>query len=419
MKRAALSLLLALLPGVAASEPAPQVLTWDEAVQEALKRSSDLLSSRLGVDVGRALYRGSFNGVLPHLSLSNSYNDSKTSDGSSRWQASATAGIDLINFSEIARIRSASADLDQAEAALRQTSATLRASLRRAYAQVLYAETNMAVVERVRTIRERNARLVTLKYETGRESKGNMLRSRAQLLQAEADAAQARRDLRAAEAELSRRLGRDDFSLVAATGTFVTLTPPARESLDFAAIAATRPDVRAQAAAVRASEAGLSQARSALFPTLSVDYTRSRTDRTEFPARRYNWSVAGVLSLPLFSGGPTATYYDTKAARGSLERSRQVLRGAVQAAVADLEAAWADFAGSYAQVGVRQALLEAARQRNDEADIRYSSGLMSYDAWEIIVSDRVSNERQAVQAALDAVDSEAGWELALGKGLGE
>ena len=68
---------------------------------------------------------------------------------------------------------------------------------------------------------------------------------------------------------------------------------------------------------------------------------------------------------------------------------------------------------------MQQALLAAARQRSAEADVRYQSGLLTYDNWEIIVSDRISTERQAISAKLAAVNAEAAWERSLGKGLGE
>ena len=76
-------------------------------------------------------------------------------------------------------------------------------------------------------------------------------------------------------------------------------------------------------------------------------------------------------------------------------------------------------AGLDDQVKVSDALLVAARQRNDEADVRYGSGLMSFDIWEGIVSDRVSAERSALSARRAAMDAETAWHRALGRALGE
>jgi outer membrane protein TolC len=63
--------------------------------------------------------------------------------------------------------------------------------------------------------------------------------------------------------------------------------------------------------------------------------------------------------------------------------------------------------------------LESARQRNDEATIRYSSGLMTYENWEIVVTDLVNFERSSIRSKRDAVVSEASWEQSIGKTLEE
>jgi outer membrane protein TolC len=163
----------------------------------------------------------------------------------------------------------------------------------------------------------------------------------------------------------------------------------------------------------------LSRARAALWPTLSAHYTRSRSGDKEFPSDRDGWSWGGTLSLPLFGNGLTAAYYAVASAEGGLTAAEESLRAARAEAEADLESAWADYAGAADQVKVQAALLAAARQRNDEADVRYATGLLTYDNWEIIASDRISSERQAVQSALNAVAARAAWEKAVGITLGD
>jgi outer membrane protein TolC len=86
--------------------------------------------------------------------------------------------------------------------------------------------------------------------------------------------------------------------------------------------------------------------------------------------------------------------------------------------MADLETVWSAYATATEQARVQAALLAAARQRNAEADVRYNSGLLTYDNWEIIVTDRVNQERQAIQAQLTAATAQAVWENALGKNIG-
>ncbi|MFA6030476.1 MAG: TolC family protein [Elusimicrobiota bacterium] len=418
MTSAALFCVLSLLaPSVRAAQ-ASLALEWKDCVAAALRENPDLAASRRALEASRATYYGSYNGLLPQLSLSNSYGDSKGSDGSSRWGAQASLSMNLLSASDIARVRSASAALASSEAGLRQAGANLLSDLRRAFGQLLYQQQSVEVSRVIRGLRERNARLVSLRYDSGRESKGNMLRAKAESLQADAQLSQALRDLGVAQKVLDRQLGRDAFDAVAVTGTLDVQGLP-EYPRDARSLLSGRPDVALQEASVRSAEAALAQSRSALWPSVSASYARSRSGRDEFPASRYNWSFSGTLSIPVFGGGPTAAFFSVSSAQRSLEKSTQALRAARNAAVAEIEGAWADYAGALEQVGVQAALLEASRQRNDEADVRYASGLLSYDNWELIVTDRVSSERQALQARLNAWNALAVWEKALGRTLGD
>ncbi|HBL16411.1 MAG: hypothetical protein A2X36_03475 [Elusimicrobia bacterium GWA2_69_24] len=416
MKR--LSILL--LTGLAASAVSAQAppLTWEDCVSLAAIQNPTLVASEYAAAASRASYYGSYNGLLPQLSVSHSYGDSRGAGGNTRWSTQAGLSLNLWSPSQLANIRSAAASLGSAEASLRQASAALRFDLRRAFAQVLLSQESVGVSRKIRDIRENGARMVQLRYESGRESKGNMLKTRAQLLQAEADLAQSLRDLRTNRMSLFQKLGFDGYQALSATGTLVTGPAPAME-LELADSVAGRTDVAVQEAAVRSAEAGVRKSRSSLYPTWSASYSRSWAERTEFPRANPNWSLSSVVSLPLFGGGPTATYYSVEASKRQLEQAKETLRAARSAALAELESARSDFAGAVDQVQVQEALLEAVRQQNDEADVRYASGLLTFDNWELILGARVSTERQSIQARFNAAAAEAAWHKANGKILGE
>lgn len=404
--------LLAAVPSFA------QTLTWEDCVAKASVKSPELTAAGLSVDASRASFYGSFNGLLPKLSMSNSYSDSKTSDGSSRWSAQGSLSLDVFSMGNVNSVRSARAGLIQSLASQRSASSTLRLNLRRAFAGLLFAQRIVEVSRSIRDLRDKDSQLVVLRYDSGRESKGNMLRSKAQVLQAEADLSQDQRDLRTAQRALDRYLGIDEFTTVAASGTLAARPAPELPD-DFKALAAGRPDVAVQEASVRSAQVSLSQSRASLWPSVSVNYSRSRTGRDEFPSSRYNWSFGGSLSYSLFGGGPTATYFASAASKKSLEKAQEDLRSVRNQAMLDLETAWSQYSGAVEQAKVQEALLEAARLRNEESDVRYESGLLNFENWETIVSDRVNSERQAIQSRLSAVQAEAAWEKALGKVLGE
>jgi multidrug efflux system outer membrane protein len=400
--------------------PPTKVLNWDDCVRLAAQKNPSLVSAQYAEKASRASYLGSFNGIMPTLTLSDGYAASRSasSGGGPNYTAQASAGINLFNMSEYASIRSAAANYSQTEASLRQASAALRYNLRSAFAQVYIADRQVDVARKILEIQEKNAEEVTLKYQSGKEYKGNMLSAQALALQAQASLAQNLRTVRTARQALNQQLGLDDFLEIAATGTLAAQDPP-----DFPAnmlgFLSARPDVMLQEAVLKSAQASVDSAKSSLWPTLTGSYSRSRSGPYEFPDPTYGWSTGITLSYPIFGNGPTSTYYAVKSAKDSLEKSLQDLRTVKDAAIVNLENTWASYANAHDQLIFADANLVATRQRNAEAEIRYASGLITYDAWEVIVAEWVSAEQTAKTAQLTAVTAQAAWEQALGKALGE
>lgn len=392
-------------------------MTWADCTALASKNNPDLIASKHSFEASKAAYYGSFNGFFPQLNLSHSYSDSDSNDNGATWQTRGSLSLNVFDMSQIASFRAARASLLQAEASVRQASSVLRYNLRRAFNQLYFVQKNVEVSGSIVSMREAESQLVALRYESGVESKGNMLRAKAQLLQAQADLAQSVRDLRTAQRVLCQQLGLDDFAALVTTSTLdAALAPdfPKDENL----LLSRRPDISLQEASVKSAEAGLSQSRSALWPNLSANYSKSSSGTSEFSgAFQSNWGLA--LNYPIFGGGPTAVYYYVSAAKSNLEKAKQNLRSVREQALVDIETSWSNFAGAVDQSKVQTALLGSARQRYDESNIRYDSGLLTYDSWEIIASDRVSQERQAIQAQLSVLNAEAAWQKSLGKQLEE
>lgn len=386
-------------------------LSWDECVTIALRHNPDIASTRVGKEAKVSTYRGSFNRLLPGINLSNSYSDSQDATNA-LWSAQIAADMVLWDASQIAAIRSASALVDQADARQTLTSAQLRYDLRAAFLRRIFDDKDIDVSRNIQTIRQKSADLVTLRYESGRESKGNKLRTEAQYLQATADLAQARRRTRSDQRSLYRQMGLptvDDRPLV---GSLDTRDPPGFPAVE--ELVDQRPDVRLQYTGIAIAQTEVARSRSALWPTLSADYSHFRTGAHEFPSDNSGWAVRGVLNYPLFAGGPTAAAFAITASKQNLEQATLDWRSVREQAMAQMETAWSAYAGAMDQARVQTALLAAARQRNDEANVRYTSGLLTYDNWEIIVTDRVNQEQKAILAQLNAAVTQAAWELALG-----
>jgi len=397
---------------------APKTLTWQDCVALAALKNPALTSADYLLQSARASYYGSYNGLLPNLTLSDGYASGNPGGGMPSYTAHYTAAINLFNMSQVANIKAASANYTQTQANLRLASASLRFNLRQAFATAFFADQNVDVSRRILEIQKRNASEVLLRYKGGKEYLGNMMSAESQALQAEATLNAAIRGARTARVGLDQQLGIDEFSEVAVTGTLVAEYPPDLPSQmkDFLS---NRPDVAVQEAVVLQQKAAVDSAESSLYPTLGASYSRSRSGPFEFPGPSYGWQAGATLSYPLFGAGLTATYYGVKSSKRALDKSQQDLRTVRDAAVADLENNWAAYSDAIDQEVAADDNLESARQRNKEAVIRYASGLLSFDNWAVIVAAWVAAEQTAISARQAAVVAQAAWEQSLGKALGE
>lgn len=418
----------AALAAIAGAEPA-RVLTWQDCVRLAAEQNPDLLSALKDLQSSRAAYYGSYNGILPQLSLQNSFiKRNPTTTGTvgaggtittsrETWQAQGTASLEVINVNQWATIRLSKAGYLARQANSRVTSSDVLLALYKAFASVLYSQDQEAVARSIQALWKNNSEMIALRYQSGRESKGNKMRTDAQLLQAQVDVTQAGRDLRAAQQTLSQAIGVDHFEALATTGTWtagsVPPTPP-----NFDTLIEGQPRVLAQKAVVAQAKASVQAAYSDLFPSLSVSFNRGFQDTHEFPTSNPYWTFTGLLNYPLFGGGPTATYFNTASANRSLEKTEADLRSVRNQVRSDLESAWAGYLQALDQVNVQQAFLDASRQRRKESDVRYLNGLMAFEEWQIVVNEQVNFEKSFLKSEQNLLLAEAQWRFASGQQLG-
>lgn len=422
MKNSATNLRLALVLlsvcfSVTHAEELPLALTWQDCVKLAASNNPTLLSALLSLQADRANYKGSYNGILPQIALSNSYSEGARSRSTVRgsWTAQGTASLSLIDFGEWANIQSALASYEQGKANLRLASSSALLDLYRAFNALLYSQEAIQVNAAILDTWKINAQMVALRYQSGRESKGNNMNTQAQYLQAQTALEQSHRDLRVAQQQLNQSLGRDTFNAFIVTGTWTAATaPPSRP--DFDSLLGQIPNVQIQQAAVDQARAGVKSAHSSLWPTLSVNYTRGTTGSTEFPQNPF-WTFSGAVNYPLFAGGPTATYYTSVAAQRLYDKSRQDLRATRHQALTDLETAWAAYVQAEDAVRVQRAFLDASRQRKEESDVRYQSGLMSFEDWIRVVTDYVNFQTSFLRTEQNLILAEAQWHFAKGDAL--
>lgn len=402
-------------------EPAMTV-TWGDCVALAARKNPVLTASEYAQAASRATYVSSYDGIMPSINLTNTYNRNNTINGvaigqQQTYEAAATASWNLINMAAVASIRTAGATYSQAQANLRLASATLRYNLFVAFVNAYFAKRNIDVQKDILVIEKKNAEEVSLRYSSGDEYKGSMMNANALYLGQLINVYQSERSWRAAVATLGQQLGFDEFTEVAVTGTLVAQQPP-NFPANMDQFLAIRPDVAVQEAVVKSAHASLASSEAPLYPTLSGTFSRYRENPYEFPSERF-WTVGATLSYPIFGSGPISVLYNVKAAKNTLANQENTLRAVRVAAVANLENTWANYANAVDQAVGQEALTKSYRQRNSEGEVRYASGLLSFDNYQVIITQWVTAEQQLLTAQQQAVTAQAAWEQSLGKALGE
>ncbi|MCX5686447.1 MAG: TolC family protein, partial [Candidatus Omnitrophica bacterium] len=290
------------------------------------------------------------------------------------------------------------------------TSSNVRVGLRTAYANLLIAQELLTVSEEIEARRRQNLALVKLRYEGGREHKGSLATSEADLAQAVYDVDQARRAIYAAQRQLTKELGRRKFVPIKATGD---LEPKSTDSQmpDFEKLAETNPLLRQLIEKKEAAMFGLKSAYASFFPQIYTLGSLGNTNTT-WPPDKNQWSAGASLTLPIFDGGNLiASASKAKATLGQNEADERSGRDSVIFTLSDT---WIKLEDAIENVSVQRQYLEAAKERARISEAEYAIGLLIYDNWIIIENNLVVAKRSFLSAELNALTAEANWIQAKG-----
>ncbi|MBC7693162.1 MAG: TolC family protein [Methylotenera sp.] len=409
------------------------VLSWNGCVEEAQRNNSELRAAHESLRAAEASAKGSYGTYLPQISANLGFthsNGATVTGGNGVGATVNSAGIvgqPVNNYSatisgsenifnglqDLAKVTQAQATLRVSGASLNTTRAKVSYDLKVAYVSLLFSERSVELQNDIAHRREENLRLVELRFQSGRENKGSVLLSLAYLNQAKFEALQARNSIPVSETQLARVLGRDDEAeWIVKDEVPVSVAPP--QNPDFKAVAVTTPQHLQSVAQEENAEAGVSLAASGFFPSLSLNGSAGKQDRTWFP-QNDRWSVGLNLSLPLFNGG--RDYYGTQSAVRSLAAATATRLNVDRVTLTTLKQSYMNFHESIEKVKVDQSFVDAAKLRSEIGRNRYNNGLITFEEWDLIENDLIARQRSLLQSRRDRVIAEAAWEQAQGKGV--
>ena len=408
---------------------AEQMLSWDDCVREAKKDHPDLVSAAEKLNQAKAAKEVTRSGVMPLVtgavsemtSKSPSFGGGSSGSGSGSSGPSSTgASTDYtygLNGQQLLFDGfKTSFDISTAERNIRAsrynydvTSSNIRLRLRTAFADLLTAQEFVIVAQEIEARRKQNLELVKSLYDTGREHKGSLLTSQADVAQATYQVNQSKRSIYLAQRQLNKELGRAVFIPAMANGS-LEVKDSIRERPDFETIAQTNPTLEQLIALKEAAKYGLLSSKAAFFPQIYATGNLSNTNTDAFPDKN-EWSVGTSLSLPIFDYSVISNVTKAKAALGQAEADQRSGRDGV---IYTLSNTWTQLQNAVDNVEVQREFLEASKERAKIAEAEYSIGLISFDNWIIIEDDFASAKTNFLTAELNALLAEANWIQAKG-----
>ena len=421
MKKIILPLLLvisAIIP--LAAQESPLELSWDDCVREALAGNPALKAKKLAIDQSRYLYLASYNSFLPiNISHSISLIRSGGSDisPSNKWDLgfSVSATEPLFDLKTISSIKSSKISYEKAAADYRGESASLRQSLYSAFVGLLVAQEKVRVQTKITAIRKENAALIKLKYDSGMESRGNMMYASALAELARSDAQKAERSLNIARRNLLGNMGSSEYRPVIAKAE---LQSPEYDfkAENIRAALENIPQVISYEKSVESTKQRLLSTKYDMFPTLSASQSMGWSGPSEFPSKR-NWSMGLNLNLPLLVNGITSYSNNTSAAKVALKSAEESLRGLKVSLENSIISAYDDFLNARDTASANVNVLKANEERYNESQIKYMAGKISFIDLANVEQSMVDNQLNQLQFLQNANTRKIALENLLGVGL--
>lgn len=378
MKQSAILCLVALAPFACAQTD----LTLDQALSTARSNRPALESARLRLSQARLSSKAL--GAYPTTRLFAGYSSNPEAGGTDDDLVLAQP-LDIFGRSRAGR-RAGSAQIAQAEAALRQVLLGVQAEVVGAYVEAASASAMATTADNVQAVFERLHEATRLRVEGGVAPGFHLTQVGLDLEQARLKAEQRKSEAQSALQLLGAQIGQGQ-SVIELKG----LPSLSVQVVDDETLVRQRPDLLVLAADLQAARADVDLARLSGMPELEV-----QGRRTPWQQRDSQYGVRLQISIPIFDSGRARA--ETRAATVRTQAAERALADATKIATGEAHAARIEMDAAQSQVARYDALVAKAREHVE----RLRPGLTEQATTLIEVLDATRILRDVEQASIEA-----------------
>ena len=356
-------------------------LSWFECVQFALNNNPDILSARESLKQTRAARGITRSAIFPTVNTRASFGrrlagtDYNNSSGNYAYSASAQQLLfdGLKSYYDIKR---AGFQIDAAEMAYLTKEVDTIFNLRCSFIDLMKAQNYISITESIYNRRVTNYNLVKIRYDTGRENRGSLLASEADVLSAKISMDNAKLNLELSKKALYNSMGIPEFEkpftvdLDFSTNIDTSLQP------NFSYIAENNPLLRQMISNTQAAGYARKSTIAEFFPKIYAGLNASANGDSPNPHNR-NLSAGVEISLPIFQGG--SRYFSERRAESAHRQARIEELGTKNFVVLTLERAWTNLQTKSQNLLVQESYLKAVQERSKIAEAQYAIGIISFN----------------------------------------
>ena len=278
------------------------------------------------------------------------------------YQALAGASWEIDLWGRVQRLsESAQASMLATEEARRGVILTLVANVANGYLQLRGLDEQLKMAQRTRDAYAESLRLMQAKFQYGRVSQMNVDQATARLQSAEVQIPRLQRDIALLQDALGVLLGRNPGPIPRGKSIF-EITLPAVPAGVPSQLLERRPDLAQAEQQLIAANAQIGAAKAQYYPTISLTAalgTASTDLSSLFKGATRNWSYAGSIVGPIFTGGAIAG--QVAQAEGAQQAALQAYLLAIQSAFADVDGALASRSTLIEQQAAQEKLVNALK----------------------------------------------------------
>ncbi len=328
-----------------------------------------------------------------------------TQAAGSSYSYGLSASLDLFNPSDFYGLRSAYTDYEFNQANYDLSAANVLYEGRTAFVNLLVAQASVDLQRQIVGQRQENSRLIQLRYDSGVEDKGSLMRTQADEANALYNLSSAQRDLRLAQLNLSQLLGQPVASAEETMKFDGALTA------GYEPLVAQSPAYRAAKYQLEAAEVQQQATLSEFLPSLSLSGNYRRSGGS-WPPNSDSSSLSVSLSYALFPGG--ANFVDQVVNDLKLDKAKEDFAKSVKDTRFTIGGAYEAYNDALEALAVARVVLDATTERSNIAQEKYINGLLTYDEWYIIENEYISAQSGLVNAEKNVLLADAAWQKSYG-----